>query len=75
MTNEIADLRRSLGAALKSYRLSVGLTQAELAELLGTHKVVISQCERGYLVSCEKILSMMFAVGMGMKDVSKVMAG
>lgn len=44
---EAANLRLSCAFDLKALRKDVGLTQAQLAQLLGMHKNYVSQVERG----------------------------
>lgn len=47
VSGEAAGLRLSCALYLKSLRKDVGLTQVQLAELLGIHKNQVSQVERG----------------------------
>ena len=43
----IGDLQRTVGANLRAYRLSQGLSQEAFAELLGVHRPYMGGVERG----------------------------
>ena len=43
----IGDLQRTVGANLRAYRLSQGLSQEAFAELLGVHRTYMGGVERG----------------------------
>jgi len=43
----IGDLQQQLGRALREYRLARGLSQEQLAELLGVHRTYMGGIERG----------------------------
>lgn len=43
----IGDLQRTVGANLRAYRLSQGLSQEAFAEVLGVHRTYMGGVERG----------------------------
>lgn len=50
MVDKEQQIMRSIGKAISKYRQAVGLTQAELAEILGIGNHAISRMERGTTV-------------------------
>ena len=43
----VGDLQRTVGANLRAYRLSQGLSQEAFAEVLGVHRTYMGGVERG----------------------------
>lgn len=59
LTSYMSDIAKVIGIRIRSYRLSIGLSQERLAEISGVHPTYIGQLERGEknatLESIEKI--------------------
>lgn len=50
MVDKKAELLQTIGSAVAKYRQSLGLTQAQLAEILGVGNDAVSRLERGVTV-------------------------
>lgn len=74
-------MQKEIGANVKSARIRMGLTQAELAELIGASVGYISKIERGAATSsmnmihslCEKLHTSYEALILGHPDVNEEM--
>lgn len=68
MTNESTNL----GALLSKWRKAAGLSQANMADALGTQQATISKLESGtYKLSVAQLLSFLNACGLTVSDVAR----
>lgn len=59
-----ADAKQILAANLRALRLSIGISQEELAERAGLHRTYVSSVERGQRnVTLENIFCLAYALG------------
>lgn len=67
----MTDESTNLGGLLAGWRKAAGLSQANMADALGTQQATISKLESGaYKLSVAQLLSFLNACGLSMSDVA-----
>jgi len=67
----MTDKSTNLGALLAKWRKAAGLSQANMADALGTQQATISKLESGaYKLSVAQLLSFLNACGLAISDVA-----
>ena len=67
----MADEGTNMGGLLAKWRKAAGLSQAIMADALGTQQATISKLESGaYKLSVAQLLSFLSACGLSMSDVA-----
>ena len=65
------DSSRKLGAVISTWRVSAGLSQANLAEALHTQQTTVSKIESGtYRLGALQLLEILDACGLRLEDVA-----
>lgn len=68
----MTDESTNLGALLSKWRKAAGLSQANMADALGTQQATISKLESGtYKLSVAQLLSFLNACGLTVSDVAR----
>lgn len=64
-------VKRNIGMLMTGWRRSAGLSQAMLAEAIGTNQATVSKLEKGInRLTVEQLLSVLDACGLSLRDVA-----